>query len=268
MSGLLSAHNYLHLVRRWRKVARRCGLDLEAFAKAGDYPVIALRSRRPPADAPSAYLSAGIHGDEAAATEGLVTWAERHPDELSRIDATIFPCLNPWGLVNNNRLDHKGRDLNRCYNLRRPTVIASQIRLLKSRRFDFAITLHEDYDAHGIYVYEVSCRRPFWAERLLEAASEFVPVDPRRTIEGRRARAGIVRRKLTPDLMPDWPEAFLLHFHHADRTFTVETPSEFHIAQRVAAQIAVLRKAVQLGIESDSHFPFNPRPIRAKTPLV
>ena len=52
--------------------------------------------------------------------------------------------------------------------------------------------------------------------------------------------------QIYPDLMPDWPEAFLLHFSHATRTFTVETPSEFAIDARVAAHEAVLDAATEL----------------------
>ena len=72
-----------------------------------------------------------------------------------------------------------------------------------------------------------------------------MPPDSRKTIEGRKAKNGIVRRSITPDLMPDWPEAFLLHFRHATRTFTIETPSEFSIDARVAAQEAILDTAVK-----------------------
>ena len=47
-----------------------------------------------------------------------------------------------------------------------------------------------------------------------------------------------------PDLMPDWPEAFLLHFLHSARTFTIETPSEFAIDARVSAHGAILADAL------------------------
>jgi hypothetical protein len=73
-----------------------------------------------------------------------------------------------------------------------------------------------------------------------------LPVDTRRTIEGRSSRAGIVRRAIRIDTMPHHPEAFVLHFHHSHRTFTVETPSEAHIDARVAAQVAIVDRAVRL----------------------
>lgn len=243
------AHNYHLLIRRWKKIARACGLDCRTFATAADLPLLVLRSTRPPENAPRIYLSAGIHGDEPAATEGLVRWAAGNPAAAATLDLTIFPCLNPWGLLNNSRLDHRGRDLNRCYNSRTQPV-AAHIRELRGHSFDLALTLHEDFDAKGIYIYEVPSQKPHWAESLLAAAAPHIPPDSRPTIESRRAKAGVIRRTVRPDTMPEWPEAFLLHFHHARRTFTIETPSEFHIHHRILAQIAVIQKAVTLACAS------------------
>lgn len=213
---------------------------MRQYAASGGYPIYYLASEHSPAERPSIYLSAGIHGDEAAATEGLINWVEKNPRVIRKFRALIFPCLNPWGLVNNCRLDPKGRDLNRCYNSSLVPQIRAQIKILGHSRYDLALQLHEDFDAHGLYIYEVPSRRPYWAEDLLKAGARHLPHDLRASIEGRRARNGIVRRKVTPDLMPDWPEAFLLHFLHATRTFTIETPSEFAIDDRVAAHEAVL----------------------------
>ncbi len=239
------AHDYSYVIRRWRALARRAGLTMASFAKAGGYDVFSLESTRATEKAPAVYFSAGIHGDEPASTEGLLLWAEKNAALLREINVLIFPCLNPWGLVSNSRLDFDGRDLNRGYNAEIPQIVA-QMRLLTGRRFDLALTLHEDYDARGLYIYEVPSRPRYWAEAMLQAAAKNIPTDPRKKIEGRSARAGVVRRSITPDLMPDWPEAFVLHFHHAARTFTVETPSEFCLDDRVAAQVAVIAKAVSL----------------------
>lgn len=170
----------------------------------------------------------------------------RVPQDLARIDATIFPCLNPWGLRNNNRLNEGGLDLNRCYKRADVPLVAAHLACIKDARFDLALTLHEDYDAAGLYIYEVAVRKPYWAEDLLRSAARWVPADLRKTIEGARAREGAVRRRLRQDMRPDWPEAFALHFFHARRTFTIETPSELDLQRRVNAQVAIIRQALAL----------------------
>ncbi len=239
------AHDYKNLIRRWRKVARAGGLKVIPFAEAGGYTLYALEGVRKNA-APSLYISAGIHGDEAAATEGLICWAEKKPERLRDWNLLIFPCLNPWGLVSNSRLDPDGRDLNRAFHEETVPQVAAHKKLLGTRRFDLALTLHEDYDALGFYLYEVPGPKPYWGEHLTRVVSRHLPVEKRPKIEGRSARGGIVRKSIKPGLMPTWPEAFVLSFAHCNRVFTVETPSEFSLDDRVSAQVAVLEKAVAL----------------------
>jgi protein MpaA len=243
-------HDYPDLIRRWRKVAKAAGLKVRKFAQAGGLDGFAVENTCFVHNAPTLYFSAAIHGDEPASSEGLISWAEKNQDRLKAWNLLIFPCLNPWGLVANSRLDADGRDLNRLFHDTSVPQIAAHRELLGTRRFDLAITLHEDYDALGFYLYEVPGPKPYWGEHLTRAARKFVPIETRRRIEGRAAKDGIVRRAIKPDFMPTWPEAFVLYFAHCPRVFTVETPSEFHFDDRVDAHVAVLAEAVRLAEQS------------------
>ncbi len=240
------AHHYRHLIRRWRAAIRTTPLVLRKFGEASGFPLHYAESKRPQPDQRWIYVSAGIHGDEPGATEGLLAWLERHPDQLERFNFLLFPCLNPWGLVNNVRTDEAGRDLNRSYRTDDIPQTAAHRALLAGRTFTCALTLHEDYDANGLYLYEIKNGSPFWGEDLLRAASKHLPVDQRKSIEGRSSRNGLVRRRVDPDFMPDHPEAFVLHFHFADRTLTIETPSEFSIDLRANAHASIIRRAIEL----------------------
>ena len=42
-----------------------------------------------------------------------------------------------------------------------------------------------------------------------------------------------------------FPEAIHLHLFHSKRTFTIETPSEFALGQRVAAHVAIIDECVK-----------------------
>ena len=220
---------------------------LVEFAGAGGLPVYAVEPRRLPAnDAPALYLSAGIHGDEPAATEALVTWAERRARALARVRFLPFPCLNPWGLLNNSRRNAVGIDLNRGYLREDVPVITAQKALVAGRTFDAALSLHEDYDAHGIYLYELPSVKPFWGEKLLAAGARHVPREPRAKVEGRRCRKGLIRTRITPGEMPEHPEAFFVAFGPSRRSLTFETPSEFSLTARVRAHGAVLDELLKL----------------------
>lgn len=245
------AHDYRHLVERWRHVARRAGLRLQRIARDGGYEVLALRTPALTAEG-GIYLSAGIHGDEAAATESLIAWAEENVARLRRLPLLVFPCLNPWGLVRNCRYDHEGRDLNRLFHTDQVPVIAAVRRFVHGHRFALALQLHEDYDGQGFYLYEVQRARPYWGEALLAVAARHIPIEPRARVDGRLFRSGLMRRRVEHRRFArmGYPEAIWLHLEHADRTFTIETPSEFALEVRVRAHAAVLDAAVQMALNA------------------
>ena len=186
------AHDYRLLVRRWRAIARKIGLSVRPFGREAGYPLYYLVPRRPHPNGANVYLSAGIHGDEPASCEGLICWAESRPESLTTENFLIFPCLNPWGLVNNIRTDSQHRDLNRSYHLQEVMQTVAHLNILKGKRFDGALSLHEDYDAEGLYLYEIRGPLPPWGEILRDAASAYIPIDKRQRIEGRKSEKGIV----------------------------------------------------------------------------
>lgn len=228
-------HHYGQLVARWRRLARAAGLRMRTFAQTGDYPCHYLETPGAAAERPL-YLSACIHGDEPAAAEGLLRWAEQRPRALRDRPFLIFPCLNPWGLVNNQRTNAQGIDLNRRFDCDDLSPIAELKKLLAGRRFAASLCLHEDYDALGVYLYEISRRRELDLGRaMLQAAGAVLPIDARKTIEGRRFDGGLLLRRARMEKIPLHPEAIYLYLHHTDQALTFETPSESSLALRVSA---------------------------------
>lgn len=228
-------HHYGQLVARWRRLARVAGLRLKTFAQAGGYPCHYLATPGTTSER-TLYLSACIHGDEPAAAEGLLRWAERGASELRNWPLLIFPCLNPWGLVNNQRTNVQGVDLNRSFDRDDLSPVAELKTLLAGRRFAASLCLHEDYDALGVYLYEISRRRELDLGRaMLEATGAVLPIDARKTIEGRRFDRGLMLRRARMNRIPLHPEAIYLYLHHTDLALTFETPSEASLALRVAA---------------------------------
>jgi hypothetical protein len=248
------AHNYPGLAKRWKALARKARLRCTVFENVDEFELLCVRS---PAlrEKNGIYLSAGIHGDEPASTEGLCLWAELNAPALRDVPLIMFPCLNPWGLVRNLRLDSQGRDLNRCFHLDDPAQIRAQKALLAPYSFRLAICLHEDYDAQGVYVYELSNRNRPFGQELLAAAGLYVPVDLRRTIEGRRANQGWIARRLSAIKVPFRAESMYLAENHSDRNITFETPSEYDLPARIHAQVAAIQRAVELTMAEAARSP-------------
>ena len=239
-------HDYRDLIRRWRKIARPAKLHLHTFTTQGGFELFYIAPRNP-RDGKAIYLSAGIHGDEPAAPGGLIHWAESNPGALAELDLLIFPCLNPWGLTHNIRLNHSGRDLNRDFQNNRIHFVREWRRVINGRKFDLALNLHEDYDAQGIYIYELSQSPPHLAEEIIKAVSPIIPTDLRRTIDISRAKNGVIRRRIKIADFEDFglPEAIYLHFHHSANTLTIETPSEFSLHDRTRAHAEAITASIR-----------------------
>lgn len=238
-------HDYQHLEKRWRRVAKRLGTPLRELVRCSNRTAWVL-DPFPETNNQVLHLSAGIHGDEPAGTEALILWAENNISFLRSTPCLVLPCLNPWGLAHNNRLDERGRDLNRAYQNKRIPLVSAHTKLLSGRTFHVAFGLHEDYDAQGLYIYEVRRKRESWGEELLRSVEGMIPFETRSRIDGQPARRGLIRRRVSARKFEEMPEAIYLHVHHALRTYTVETPSEFALDQRVTAQVRVLDAVVPL----------------------
>jgi len=242
------SHDVGMLLKRWHLVARKADLQVAVLEKRESHPVIGLRNRHPVPDN-GLYLSAGIHGDEPAAVQGLLEWAENNVQLLRERPVTIFPCLNPWGLENNSREDADGRDLNRSFDRPGVRIIGAMLDFISERDFTVAVSLHEDFDANGMYVYELARQGKGLGEDLLERAEGIIPRH-QGGVEGRLSKGGVMRR--TRGLMKivreigGMPESIYLFLNGARSALTFETPSEYSLYRRVQCHIRFLEGVVDL----------------------
>lgn len=237
------SHDYSHLTDRWTRVAKKTGMEMRAFAQAGASSVFVLRSRAAHSDAPVFYISAGVHGDEPAGACGLLAWAEQNLALLRRAPLLLMPCLNPFGLLMNTRTDQRGLDINRRFHMEEDEICGPWHREIAHSRIAAALCLHEDYDAEGLYIYELSHHRDPVSFEILKDCASVVQVDPRKTIDGRSVRRGVIRRRKIPQDLPGLPEAIVLHLNGCPITLTFETPSEFSLDARIEAHKAFIDSA-------------------------
>ncbi|MCI0535395.1 MAG: M14 family metallocarboxypeptidase [Verrucomicrobiales bacterium] len=193
------------------------------------------------------YISSGIHGDEPAGPLAVRELVRQNswPDG---IDVWLCPCLNPTGFPINRRENARGLDLNRQYlHLEAAETKAHVLWLEQQPRFDVVLCLHEDWEAHGFYVYELNPdHQPSFAEEMIRRISEVCPIDRSPVIEGREAKDGIIRPSVDPRSRPQWPEGFYLLAHKTRLTYTLEAPSDYPMPPRVAALVTGVRTVLDL----------------------
>jgi len=237
-------HDYKLLIKKWRALVRKNGWKIKKIAESADMPIYEVFSGKEDSGN-LVYFSAGIHGDEPASVWALYSWFEMQSESHDELSFMIFPCLNPFGLINNIRFDSDGDDLNRSWGSTEKSLISQIIERTKPFSFSMAINLHEDYDANGIYLYESldGKMRDDLALQILTSGSKYIPVDSRKKIEGRWSKNGIIRP--SPSSLPKegLPEAAFLQRGKAKRTLVLETPSEYDLRQRIKAQVAMIQKA-------------------------
>jgi protein MpaA len=195
---------------------------------------------------PRLYISTGIHGDEPAGPLAALQLLQENAWPAG-LDLWLCPCLNPTGFQVNRRENREGLDLNRQYRTPEAGETLAHVAWLERQpSFDLCLCLHEDWESHGFYVYELNPdNQPSLAEAMVARIGEVCPIDRSEVIEGRPAHNGIIRPGVDPRARPDWPEAFYLITHKTRLSYTLEAPSDFPLPTRVAALVAGVTAALE-----------------------
>lgn len=185
-------------------------------------------------------LFAGIHGDEPEGVHALVQFLsllERKPELATGYCLLVYPVCNPTGFEDRTRHARSGKDLNREF---WNGSVEPEVRLLQSelaaRSFHGIISLHTDDSSHGFYGFArgATLTRNL-IEPALQAAEHFLPLNGNETIDGFRARNGIIRDSF-PGVLSAPPKVRPRPFE-----IILETPQEPPSYLKEAALVAAVR---------------------------
>ena len=198
------------------------------------------------------YLSTGIHGDEPAGPLAVVQLLKENVWPAG-VDIFLCPCLNPMGFSLNRRENEKGIDLNRDYRDLQTNETRGHTEWLRRKpRFDVGVSLHEDWEAKGFYIYELNPDdQPSFAKKIISRVAEICPIDRSDMIDNWPAENGVIHPNKDPFARPEWPEALFLITNKTRLSYTLESPSSLPIQTRVAAQV----KAVRAVLDSITEHP-------------
>ncbi len=234
------------------EAAERDGFQVVRWGEAGGLPLLGLVRRSRP-DRARIYLSAGIHGDEPAgplALERLIR--EGFFSSNPETTWTLCPVLNPRGWAAGKRETPEGIDINRDYRRFLTSEAIAHAAWLRTRPAnDLYLSLHEDWETEGFYLYEIDPReRPRFGERIVNRVAQVIPTESREELDDHRTAApGVIRHPPRPDEMENWPEAIFHTNLHPHLSYTFETPSALPLEARVRAHMLAVKAAVSLFLE-------------------
>ena len=222
------------------------GWRWHAAGSVNDYPIFRLESVPTTKTGPDLLITTGVHGDEPAGVEAVLGMLQEggFPQPANYL---IWPCLNPYGFVHDQRENGDGHDLNRVLLNPAGTEMEIVARALEGRRFDLCLDLHEDWEAKGFYMYEGEARARWLGPKVLEKVSQAGAIDTEIDESDIPLSPGLLQ------VDPSWGGRGLASFllaRHADHVMIFETPTSWPLAQRVTAQQMATITALKQYVET------------------
>ena len=163
------------------------------------------------------------------------------------VKAIILPCDNPFGYERNTRETTDGLDLNKQFQDSNST---QEIRLINKvigqRRFDMALSFHEDVEGEGFYLWERKCPNlKSIGDLVIQRVAKDYPIERKAQIEGFPNRQGVISLDKRY-LAKGWTQEYYLFRHGTKYCFTLETPVNMSFQTRVEMHLLALRTSLQL----------------------
>lgn len=244
--------NYSEVISRLEALPGR-ELQVDRVGAVWNYPVFTV-CRTVGRRLPTIMLSGGMHGEEPAGVEGVLSWLESGEWERWRVNWFVLPCINPYGWERNQRRNAQHRDINRQFRRAGECPEATLVkRLVRGQRFLFSMEFHEDVDAGGYYLYEGRTQSPYIGEQVLKAVSKVVPINQDPVIDGSEATSrGLIRREPSRAVLQRrrrWPMAYHLLLNCTDHVLGSETALHLPLKQRARAHTVALHAALSQGLD-------------------
>ena len=244
------------LYQTWLNQAGSLGFQHHSYGQVASHPLIALTREAEPGK-PRIYVSSGIHGDEPA---GVLALIELYQSGFfdSRAAWFLCPMLNPTGLELGTRGNAGGKDLNRDYRHPQTVEVQSHRAWLEAQApFHLALSLHEDWETTGFYLYEINTsKHGCIGPAVLEKVSAVMEIETGTVLDQHEVTSrGYIYHPPEADAPENWPEAIF----HVKRcpllSCTFETPSALPLQERVSAHVTALQAALDQFLAEFAHCP-------------
>ncbi|MYF99874.1 M14 family metallocarboxypeptidase [Candidatus Poribacteria bacterium] len=225
------------------------------------HPLYSLHYAAKNADAPTIYVSAGIHGNEPAGVECAVRLIEHLADTtyqnsfrlpLKEFNWLISPCDNPYGYEQDTRENALGNDLNRMFGTPNRCIETEFITELLLRtqthpktKIALALDLHEDTDSIGFYLWErrSSTSTPI-GNAVVKHIEDICHINREPMIENHRNENGVITL-LDTVTTKGWTRGRYLAEQIQTRCLILETPTILDPEIRIKVHMTAIETSVK-----------------------
>lgn len=239
--------------------------------KVADYPLFCVTiGNSQNHDLKDVFISAGVHGGEPAGVYALLRFLENDINDFTNnYRFLIFLCVNPFGFEHDYRFNAKDVDVNRqfksdtgCYEASKVIQVLARF----ARKFTCTIDLHETNsnwsdevfttaDNPGtFYMWETASDKSIRiGDRVVEEVKKIVPVCDWAKIYGDTNHRGVIWYPEgcgNPVYAQGTTLDAYLNANYTPQSFTLETPCEWSMEERVRVNIVAVRKILELKLNA------------------
>lgn len=225
------------------------------------HPLYCLHYTAKNADAPTIYVSAGIHGNEPAGVECAVRLIEQLADTthqnffrllLKEFNWLISPCDNPYGYEQDTRENALENDLNRMFGTPNRCLETAFITesLLRTQTYPktkiaLALDLHEDTDSTGFYLWERLASRSFpIGNAVVKHIEDICHINREPVIENHPNDNGVITL-LDTVTTKGWTRGRYLAEQIQTRCLILETPTLLDLETRIKVHMTAIETSVK-----------------------
>lgn len=173
-------------------------------------------------------ITAGIHGTEPAGPLGVLNFLQKLNPRKTNKKIIIFPLLNPYGFFKNKREDRGNYNLNRhFFEKPQPKAVKIISDLLKKTGADFSLSLHEDDELSGFYIYQYGTNDEL-SSYIMDFVGRRAKVCQDAKIYHHKAVNGIIKNPVFDGTLDEW-----LHVRGIPSTACLEIPDSIPLKKRI-----------------------------------
>ena len=243
------------LMTRLSVAASKQNYLIKSLGTVNEYPILVLIPRHF-SIAPNILISAGFHGNEVAPCWSILRILESSKVLLKECNVSFLPCVNPTGFKEDTRNNIFDENPNRGFitnDVKLPKkekipsaegkLILDKFKYISKLARDGFLTMHEDRERNGFYLYSTKKKQEEIEQKLLNVGALYFGTYEKELIDKPNKKA-IVNNGIARDVSDGSLEDYLEHTG-VPICITTETSSKQELYKRIWVNMSLIKTFIE-----------------------